>query len=78
MDGRRGHPDFSDAWAGTYLMKVKFEDGFKVALIAETQLERLFMIEWHARSTVNLIDSRDRDCQFIDPGFVTWEVSDEL
>lgn len=55
-------------------MKVEFEDGFKIKLVAENNMERLFLIEWEKRSRVELTDSRDQDYQLIDPAFVKWEV----
>ena len=54
-------------------MKVEFVEGFKLVLVAETELERLFMLEWDIRSHIELTDSQDRDCRFIDPAYVEWK-----
>lgn len=54
-------------------MKVEFLEGFKIVLVAETELERLFMLEWDKRSHIELTDSQDRDCEFIDPAYVSWK-----
>lgn len=54
-------------------MKVKFIEGFKLVLIAENELERLFMLEWDIRAHTELTDNHDRDCRYVDPAYIKWE-----
>ena len=54
-------------------MRVEFVEGFKLVLIAETELERLFMLEWDKRAEIELTDKHDIDYVFIDPAFLTWK-----
>lgn len=54
-------------------MKVEFAEGFKLTLVAETELERLFMLEWDKRANIELTDHRDTDYRVIDPAYITWK-----
>lgn len=54
-------------------MKVEFEDGFKIKLIAETELERIFMGEWQRRSEIRIEDMARMQSKHINPDFIDWE-----
>lgn len=54
-------------------MKVLFNDGFKIQLVAETQLERLFMMEWERLSRVAGEDPMRMQDYKINPEFIDWE-----
>ncbi len=54
-------------------MRVEFIEDFKLVLIAETELERLFMLEWDIRANSDITDSNDRDLRVMDPSYVTWK-----
>jgi hypothetical protein len=54
-------------------VKIEFMEGFKILLIAETNIERIFLAEWERRSNVELVDDSQRDCRLIDPDFIKWE-----
>lgn len=55
-------------------MKVEFKEGFKIELIAETDLEQIFMSEWEKRAVSEVTDNRDRDFRFVDPDYIDWRV----
>ncbi len=54
-------------------MKVRFIDGFKLQLVAENQLERLFMIEWEAKSKIQVDDLMRMSEYHVNPEFIDWE-----
>lgn len=54
-------------------MKVYFLDGFKIQMVAETQLERLFMIEWERLSKIHGEDPMRMQQHKINPEFIDWE-----
>ena len=58
-------------------MRVEFKEGFKLVLVAENELERLFMLEWDLRANIELTNKHDQDYRVIDPAFVTWK-TDQL
>lgn len=54
-------------------MKVRFIDGFKMVLVAENQLERLFMLEWEERSKIRVGDVMRMQEHHVNPEFIKWE-----
>lgn len=55
------------------MMKIEYRDGFRVVLIAETDLERIFMTEWEKRSKIKVNDETRMLDFHIHPGCIQWE-----
>lgn len=58
-------------------MKVEFNDGFKIVLVAETQLERLFMVEWELRSAIPIEDHMRMEGKHINPQYIDWKYKEQ-
>lgn len=58
-------------------MKIEFEEGFKIKLVAENQLERLFMIEWERKSAIPIEDQMRMLDRHINPDFIDWRFQEK-